>query len=114
MANADEKISNIRDDTSISHCTRRITKIISDWQTDANQTALDVEIEEGMAHGSWISKEEKNQDALVPEKHHRKEMETPMSPKRTEQGVNFGLLFGKGVRRWVMTGGWQKSIRGSA
>jgi len=35
----------------------------------------------------------KTQTALIPEKYQRKEMESPISPKRTEQGVNFGLSF---------------------
>jgi len=56
MADEEEKSSIIYNDISISHCTRRIPKIISGWQAGTDQTALDVAIEEGIAYRSWISK----------------------------------------------------------
>jgi hypothetical protein len=89
MAAAVEKISIIRDDISISHCTRRITKIISGWQKRVDQTAVNISPEKGIAYRSWISKEEKIQTALIPEKYHRKEMESPISPKGTKDGGQF-------------------------
>jgi hypothetical protein len=100
MAAAEEKISIIRSDNSISHCTRRITKIKSGWQTSAYQSAFHVTIEKGMAHGVWIPKGRKTQATLVPKKYQRKEMGTPSYPKGTEQGVNLGLSFRKEPRRW--------------
>jgi hypothetical protein len=94
MADAEEKISVIHNGISISHCTRRITKTISGRQTGADQTALEVAIEKGIPHGGWIPKGRLNEAGMLPEKYHGKEMETPNSRKRTEQGRgNFGLSF---------------------
>jgi hypothetical protein len=55
MAAADEKTS-ITKDFSMSHCTYRVTKIISGGQSGADQAALDVAIEKGIPHGGWIPK----------------------------------------------------------
>ena len=87
MAAADEKTSIIRNGISISHCTRRITKIMSGVQTGGDHAPLDAAIENGIAHDSWIPQGRKAQTALVPEKYKRKEMEIPHYPKRTEQNV---------------------------
>ncbi|MFO8089591.1 MAG: hypothetical protein R6U13_07135 [Desulfatiglandaceae bacterium] len=86
MAAAEEKISIIRNDNSISHCTRRITKIKSGRQTGADQVALDVDIKRKL----------------------------PSSPKRAERGVNFGLSFRMGAHRWswLYPGDVRKALEG--
>jgi hypothetical protein len=92
MADAEEKILIIRNDISISHSTRKITRIISNVHTGADHSVFYVPTEKGILQGSWISKGRKTQDALAPEKYHWKEMETPTFLKRIEQGVNFDDL----------------------
>ena len=64
-----------------------ITKIISGGQTGADRAALDVAIEEGIAHGGWIPKGRKTESGPLPEKYQLKEMPTEEYPKRTEQNV---------------------------
>jgi hypothetical protein len=85
MAIAEEKISIIRNEMSISHCTRRITKIISCVQTGADHAALDVTIEKEIPSAVGF-RGRKTQDALVPEKYQRKEMESPALRNEPSRG----------------------------
>jgi hypothetical protein len=59
MADAEEKIPIILNGISMSHCNRRITKIISGVLTCAGQTAVDVGIEKGWPMGVGFRREEK-------------------------------------------------------
>jgi hypothetical protein len=96
MAAADKKISIIRNDISISHCTRRITKIMSGLQKRVDQTAVNISPEKGIGFRSWISKGRKNQGTLVPEKYKRKEIETPPLRNEASRGSILGYRFERG------------------
>jgi hypothetical protein len=104
MADADEKNSIISKNISISHCTCKITKIISGGQTSADQAVLDVAIKKGIPHGGWIPKVRLTEAGILPEKYQFKEMETGSYPKRTEQNVidSDGTLI---VSHGTLTGG---------
>jgi hypothetical protein len=104
MADADEKNSITSKNISISHCTCKITKIISGGQTSADQAVLDVAIKKGIPHGGWIPKVRLTEAGILPEKYQFKEMETGSYPKRTEQNVidSDGTLI---VSHGTLTGG---------
>jgi hypothetical protein len=58
-------------------------------------------IEKKILQGTCIAKGRKSEVGMLPEKYHRKEIETPSSRKRTEQGVNFRLSFRMGAHQWI-------------
>ena len=51
-----------------------IKKIISGGQTDSDQAALDVAIEQDVAHGGWITKGRNTERGTLPEKYQLQEM----------------------------------------
>jgi len=65
----------------------RIERIISGGQTGADQAALDVAIDHGIAHGGWVPKGRRTEGGPLPGKYRMKEMPTDSYPKRTEQNV---------------------------
>ncbi len=77
MADAEEKISIIRNDISISHCTRRITKIISGVQTGADQAALEVAIEREIPSVAGFRREEKPRPPWFPKNTSAKKWKRP-------------------------------------
>jgi len=65
----------------------KIKKIISGGQTGADRAALDIAIEQDIAHGGWIPKGRKTEEGTLPDKYQLQEMDTASYPKRTEKNV---------------------------
>ena len=64
-----------------------VKKIISGGQTGADQAALDVAINLGIAYGGWIPKGRITENGVLDEKYKLNEMKTSNYNRRTEQNV---------------------------
>jgi hypothetical protein len=95
MADAEEKISIIRNGISISHCTHRITKIMSGMKTSADQTSVDVAIEKGTPQRGWIPKLRKTMPPWFPKNTRAKKWKAQLSGTN-QGGGQFWVVVSKG------------------